>query len=631
MIRFSDAAILALTKLRTRKVRTIVTVVTASLLFGGLIIATLVVGGVVDSAKRFTKGSLSERYVTNVQYFDNGASSVAYDEPSPELKTRANEIYNTLIADKKREAKRIGVAYDPTLETKPVTKGPDNIVYLDLSSKAAQQAVQEQMAKLPSTADKVKEVTKSYRPTAFYEMKTNATPGKLSMMVNGVEKYTAPDNNQTYSLAPDVSAGWSYLDASITKQFLLEQTYLDQQTNTRDLPVIAPYSKVETALGLKKLPTTATPKERLERIAYVRQHAASATFTACYRNEASESQIQDARRVAKEVEQNKANKDYQKPSLIYGLPAPDSCGAATIVRDVRSAEEKKEAGKQLQFDRLFSEGIDPVQQKVTFRVVGLGPDGFSGESFSNIDMLISSVAGASLQGMWVVPQDLYDTMPNKADYALFDPANAKFDPQAGPMQSVQLVEFANAQDAKAFSASGCSGMDCGNNKPYISYFGSNSVLLADIVAMATKTLGIAVLIVGAIAALIMMGMVGRVIGDSRRETAVFRAIGARRNDIRAIYTIYTIALSLLIAVVAVIIGAIVALWIDSKWAAEATAQAQVTFIGVDGSEQFHLVGVWWTALIAVIVAVVIAGLTSMLLPLSRNLARSPIKDMRDDT
>jgi ABC-type antimicrobial peptide transport system permease subunit len=129
----------------------------------------------------------------------------------------------------------------------------------------------------------------------------------------------------------------------------------------------------------------------------------------------------------------------------------------------------------------------------------------------------------------------------------------------------------------------------------------------------------------------MMGMVGRVIGDSRRETAVFRAIGARRNDIRAVYAIYTVALSLLIATAALLIGLAVALWVDHKWAAQATAQAQVTFIGVDGSERFRLIGIWWAALGIVVGTVVIAGLVSMLLPLSRNLARSPIKDMRDDT
>lgn len=629
MIRLSDAAVLALTKLRTRKVRTVVTIITASLLFGTLILATLVVGGVVDSAKRFTKGSLSERYITNVQDF---SGSSAYDDSSTELQARANEIYTKLVADKKREATRLGVEYDPNREQKPTTKGPDNMPFLDLTSPAAVLAVQEHVAALPPSIEKVKTAAAAYHPKGFYEMKVNAMPGKMTLMVDGVEKYKDTTNEDyNYSSTPDVNKGWSYLDPSITRQFLLDRAELDAQKNIQDLPIIAPYSKVEAALGLKKLPKSATSQERLERLSYVRKHAASATFTTCYRNAASQLQISDALRIAKEIEQNKANKDYQQPSLIYGVPAADSCGPAVVIRDVRTADEKKQADKQLQFDRLFDDSVDPVQQKVTFRVVGLGPDGFSSESFSNISMLVATVAGSSLQGMWVVPQDIYDALPNKQNYAIFDPANAKFDPQGFPSQSLQLVEFSNAADAKAFSASGCTGIDCGDSKPFISYFGSNSILLTEIIAMATKTLGIAVLIVGVIAALIMMGMIGRVIGDSRRETAVFRAIGAERNDIRMIYTIYTITLSLLIAFMAVIIGAAAAFWIDYTWAAEATAEAQVAFIGVDGSEKFRLAGIWWDALGIVIVAVIVAGLVSMLLPLSRNLARSPIKDMRDDT
>ena len=138
-------------------------------------------------------------------------------------------------------------------------------------------------------------------------------------------------------------------------------------------------------------------------------------------------------------------------------------------------------------------------------------------------------------------------------------------------------------------------------------------------------------VVAAIAALILMGMVGRVISDSRRETAVFRAIGAKRNDIRAIYVIYTLFLSLLVAAMTLAIGFGVALWINGQFASEATIQAHLTFVGADRSAEFRLFGVWWEALLAIVALIIVAGLVSMLLPIARNLARSPIKDMRDET
>ena len=173
-------------------------------------------------------------------------------------------------------------------------------------------------------------------------------------------------------------------------------------------------------------------------------------------------------------------------------------------------------------------------------------------------------------------------------------------------------------------------MNCGQGKPSLMYFGSNSVLIEQITDMVVKTLGVAAAIVAAIAALIMMGMVGRVIGDSRRETAVFRAIGAKRNDIRAIYTIYTVLLSAFIALSSLVIGAAGALWVDRTYSNYATVKAQLMYVGADSGTQFHLIGLWWEALLVVVGLVIAAGLISMLLPLARNLARNPIRDMRDE-
>lgn len=627
MIRLGDAATLALTKLRTRKIRTIVTVITASLLFSALVVAVLVTGGVIESSKRFTAGSLSERYIVSVQNFFTGDD--IYN--NPDIQARAEQLQAKVIADKTAVAKRLGIEYDSKTEPVPVEKVSGGEQYLNLEALATRWAVKEHNAKLPTALDTTKQLADTYHPKTYYPVERSVINGQIKSIKAGKEDFQEK-RSTNYHATPDVTAGWSYLDSSVVEPFLVDKKYLDAQTNKTDMPIIAPYSKVETALGLEKLPKTATPAEQLKRINQVRELAATVTFTTCYRNSVSQSQIDDAVRVAKEIEKNKGNKEYKKPSLIYGLPKADECAAAPIISNTRSAEEKKLTDKQLQFSREFDTVVDPQQQKVTFRVVGISPNGFDPTSISSVDGIIALVAGSSLQGMWVVPQGLYDAMPNKAEYARFYPTaentsnEAVFTPNPG-----QLVEFAKPEDAKAFvTEKGCSGMDC-SNKPFLAYFGSNSVLIQDLTTNAAKALGVVGAIIGAVAALILMGMVGRVISDSRRETAVFRAIGAKRNDIRAIYTTYTIFLTLLISLAALVIGTAAALWIDSQFSTEATVRAQLTFVGADGSQQFHLIGVWGEALLLIVALVVAAGLVSMLLPLARNLARSPIKDMRDDT
>lgn len=628
MIRIRDAAVLALTKLRTRKARTIITVITASLLFGVLMFAVLLIGGVISSAKQFTSGGLSERYIVNVQYFNDPTNA-----DTPEVQARAAELYTRLINDKKAEAKRLGIEYDPASELVPVQKDGNGGVYLDMSTSSARRAVAEYRKTLPSLQQKVASLAKSYSSTAVHTLTSSRIDGRATMMKDGREDFTGEAVSPAGANMGELSDGWSYLDQSIADAFLLEQKYLDAQKNVSDLPIIAPYSKVERALGLKPLPKTASQREQLDRIVYLREHAADATFTICQRNDVSSTQINEATRVAKEIERNKNNKEYQAPSLIYGLPDPASCAAATVKKDTRSAAEKQLTQKQQAFQRTFGDVVDPIQQKITFRVVGLTPDAFGIGDFSTVDALVSMIAGYSLQGGWVVPLGMYDKLPSKALYESYYPKDDST-PGLGqwPLsQEGQLVEFANAADAKNFSdKEGCS-WDCGNGKPFLSYFGSNSVLIQQISDAAINVIGIAAIIVSSIAALILMGMVGRVIGDSRRETAVFRAIGARRSDIRAVYTIYTLFLSFLIAVSSLLIGFGVAYWLNSAFSSAATVRAQLTYIGVDSSLEFHLIGFWWQALLVLTGLVIVAGLVSMLLPLSRNLARSPIKDMRDDT
>lgn len=628
MIRLTDAVTLALTKLRTRKLRTIVTIIIASLLFSGLALAAFVAGGVLTSARQFTSGNLSERYIANV-----GFSGDMDLYSNPDIQARAKELYPQVVAEKKAVAKQLGIDYNVNDEPKPVEENEGGN-YLNTASLAAQRAIDEYVKNRPSILDKTKALADQYHPKAYYSMSQASIDGALKSMKDGKEDFTQKSTQFSGSTTMDFANGWSYLTTNVVKPFLVDQKYLDAQTNKNDLPIIAPFSKVEEALGLKPLPKNAPAQERLSRIDEVRAKAASVTFAVCYRNSASQAQIDQARSTAEEIERNKNNKDYQKPALIYGLPPSESCAAATIVSDKRTPDEKKLFEKQLEFSRRFGQVVDPVQQKVTARVVGISPDGIDFGSFSSVDILISMIAGSSLQGQWVVPQEFYDALPNKTDYEKFTPKKDTKAPSGISYiaPSSQLVEFSNADDARNFVTQvGCTGMDCNQSKPTIMYFGSNSVLIQDLTKGIATILGYIGTVIAAIASLILMGMIGRVISDSRRETAVFRAIGAKRNDIRAIYVIYTIFLSLLVAVVTLAIGLGIALWINSQLASEATVQAHLTFAGADRATEFRLFGVWWEALLAIVALILVAGLVSMLLPIARNLARSPIRDMRDDT
>ncbi|RYX79218.1 ABC transporter permease [bacterium] len=632
MINVADAFVLASTKLRTRKVRTVVTAITASLLFGILIGAIFIISGILNGAERFTNSGLSNRYIVSYDDFNSGQY-----KDTAQLQARATELYNARITAKKAEAKRLGIEFDQTSEMRPVATNTDGNKYIDETSPSAQQAIDEQRAEIKSVKEKATQAAGPYRPIGIYSFLPNSNPGVITAMEEGRESFKPkPQNSQQQYTRPGIENGWAYLDEKVVEPFLLDKKLLSDQKNITDVPVIAPIGKVEMALGLLALPKDASAKEKLDRIAYVRQNAAKATFTVCYRNEASAALIAKTFRDEDEMKKNAANKEYIAPSQQYALPNESSCGASILKKDTRTADEKKYAAKQDEFAKKFNEYQAPDQQKITFRVVGVGPDGIDFNSFSTVDSIVGTIAGSTLQGQWVVPNTLFQQMPNRADFDKFYPIPGKKSTNimtiglTSRSSEGQLIEFGSAKDVKAFYVeNSCSSFDC-MNKASVSYFGSNSVVIDDMKKSLTQVLQIAAGVMAAIAALVMMGMVGRVIADGRRETAVFRAIGATRNDLRLVYTIYTLLFSLIIICISVMIGFGMALFVESTYASDISTSMHLAFITAPLEESFHLIGFWPEMLAMAAGLIILAGLVSMQVPLMRNLARNPIKDMRDE-
>jgi hypothetical protein len=610
-----------------------VTVIIASLLFGVLVFATFIVEGFSSSFKQFSSNTFSDRYLVQTVVGQPGAVNGSH-QLSEAIKQRANEIYTQTILDKKAAAKKLGVEYDPAMEQKPYESfgGPEEKFY-NMSSPPVARAVNEYNALQPSAASRLDDLIKRFQPQAVYRSTVHSfLQGTAKPLTDGKEDFTKSPDSSSYGNL-DLNMGWRYESEAITRPFMLPSSQLEQQ-DTQALPIIAPIIKVESKLGLKPLTKAATANERLERIRYIRDNAHKAEFTLCYRNSVSQARIDSAIATAKEIEKNKTNKEYQRPSLIYGLPAADSCAEATVLRDVRTKAEKQLAAKQDEFNHQFGTVTEPDQQLMKFRVVGLSPNGSSADSFSGLDSLFTTLAGSTLEGQWVVPRQLFDLQPNKADYERFTAADGSVIRDASWLSDDRagaILEFATAAEAKSFvDKNACANGYCEDGSIFM-YFGSNSVLIDEIKKQITNGLLVAAAVVAGIAAFIMMGMTGRVISDSRRETAVFRAIGARRNDIRAIYIGYTLMLSVIISLMSLLLGLIAAVIFDAKFAPGLTVQGYLTYIFAPDGLTFHLLSPWWSTLGVLVAAVIIAGFAGMLLPLARNLARSPIKDMRDDT
>lgn len=627
MIGFVDAFTLAMTKLKTRKTRIVVTAAIASLLFALLVMASTVIQGGLESYARYSSNGLSTRFLTKVDYYGLAGT----DLNSAELIVKAKERNKAIIEQKKADAKRLGIEYDIAKEQPVVmavdgTKGQE---FLNTSNIAARQVIAEADTQKATPLDTMKKLAAPYRPKAFYQGKLLGDTTNLQVMEKGREEFDPNKNaHKNYGMAINDVTSLGYLPQTIIGPYLLDDVDITPVTDENSaLPVVAPYKIVEKALGFSPLPKTATNNERLMRIEDVKKKAGGVTIELCYRNNSSRELLEQTRQQIAEIDAHKHDKHYTQPDIVYALPHDTDCGAVTIAKDTRGADARRYADKLHEFDIKYENVIDPVQKKITLKVIGLSPDSPDYTTMGTLDSLAMMIGSSTLQGLWVVPEELVDFSVREK---IIPPASSDNPGHFMGSGAMNIIEFDTPYDTKRFvTEQGCSGMDCGT-KPIITYFGSNSVLLDDIKENVTKALLIAALVVSLIAAIIMMGMIGRVITDSRRETAVFRAIGAKRADIRLIYTIYVLSFSLIVALFATGIGFLAASLISINQQENLTASARLMFIESREVAPFVLAALWPAALAVTVGIVVLAGLTAMLLPLSRNLTRSPLRDMRDE-
>lgn len=637
MIRFGDAAVLALTKLRARKVRTIFTIIIAGLLFGVVATIIFISDGALGSIEKLTKESMTGRYIVSgmaQSFFD---PSPYYTDP--ELIQKALAEHKQLVADKKAEAKRLGIEYDASQDPSPVetVNGAQSLSY---ASTIATRLINEKLAeqKKGYKYGDFQAIAKAYAPKATYAT-TLLQPenGSLVEMKKGVESFTSEQKPTEQQMmmgggSPDINEQQLVPEALVSNYIVSNNAWRPENGT---IPVVVSQKRATSITGYAAPSKDAPADVRLSYINDLRTKALGQTFSVCYRNTVSTEQITQAVTVAKEIESHKNDKNYQKPALVYATPDPASCGAAVVPRDVRTKEEKDYTNKQMEFNRKFGQVVDPVQMKLTYEVIGVAPNTWADTDmslgFGVKDMVMSIFMTNGFR--MSIPQQMYNSMPNKATFAA-----ALSEEPSEQQQSYGIemfyAEFASADQARAFAKNescqyGMSGCEPKEKHFNITPFGSNSIALDEMRKGITTTLLWVTAIATIIAAVIAGLTIGRTIADGRRETAVFRAIGFKRFDISQVYMAYTVMLSLLVALFALGVGLVVAmvahhsLWLDT------TLQAQLTLGVYDTKQTFSYVGITEKALL-VVGAALLAGVIGMMLPLLRNVRRNPIRDMRDE-
>ncbi len=652
MMRVADSVQLAGAKLRTHRVRTGVITGVAALLFAGIATVLCMLTGAARSMESFGKEGLGDRFIVQARpVYDAQVTYVG----TPELLDRLRAQTNQLKAEKKAAAKRLNIAYDATNDqTLPISefKLPDGTsqTYLNQSSPVTQGAVRDQLRAIPHLDyTSFQALARGADAKATYQsvMYSGGSPqATVSPVVNGKEQVqdqsgTTGAMGEPRGVSTLTSLGWSYFDNELLAPFLLPGQHLALGKNG-EVPVIAPMSAVEQMLGLPTLPGTASTQQRLERLAQVRRDIAGQTATLCYRNTTSMERLQQAKTVAEEIARNKGKADYVAPSLQYAAPE-GACGEMTVKRDVRTYEEKVQTDRELDFKRQYENYQDPQQALLTVRVVGISQDmsfqpGFSARS------LMESILRSSLGQGWFSPIGAIQ----------LDSVASNIQPgldQASPQNQVYYAEFGDLAAAKEFAKqASCASewmanygppqagqvdkrvVDCYKAGTYfdISPFGNNASAIEDLRQGVWNVMRYVAPVVLVLASLVLMGIVGKIIADSRRETAVFRALGATRLAVAQVYLTYSMFIAAFIILLALLLGGGVAYVLSARLAPEASVAAVLAYNAQNIHKQFTFFGMDIVYVGIVVGLIVLAALLSTVLPLLTNIRRNPIRDMRDE-
>lgn len=649
MIKLTDVSVLALTKLRAHKLRIFITVLLASVLFGVLIIASLATNGLLRSVNLFRNEGLTSRYIVSVNNAPANVNEFYKTIRDPLLIAEAKKRYEALVAQKTAEAKRLGLEYSHVNDRPPYSQSSDGTTQLSINDPngIVAQLLKEKYSTTPAfDQEKLSQLANQYGAIGiFHEEYYNIKKGStLTPLVDGKEAFYDSTNEAEAALNyvnPPINSSLVTTAPAETTSGLLLPNNAGWQPDGSSLPIILPQNVIEQLLKLEKLPASATPSQKFERLKVIRDNINNLSFKMCYRNSASQSLIQQAIQRQKEISTNQNNKDYQKPSLLYALPDPTKCENATIVRDVRTAEEKKQATNQESFDAKFGKETAAVSKFITFKVVGMSPGSSEvlnpeqereREKARTASDILAEILRADGVGQ-AIPRSLYDQLPNKADYAdllTYEPLYL----MGNEDNKRRFIEFANAGNAQKFIDEQSCTVQYDNSctplgRPYQATLAfSNSAALDDAQNIIKQWSIYIMAGVMALAALIMWITIGRTIVDGRHETAVFRAIGFKRIDIALIYMLYAMILSVLTAGLACVIGFLGAHVLNSQFAPQLTAQAQYGFGAINSNNAVSLIGVNTEQLGIILLACVATGLLSAVPPLVRNVRRSPIRDMR---
>lgn len=655
MIRPSYALKLARTKLRSKRGILITSVIVASLLFAALIATVIVFTGAEKSATEFIKKAGNDRYLVkvspNIPYEE--LSFVAYPSLKEirEIKAFEEKYYQEV----KEKYEALGLEYDesseiPALEPNAFadeTLPEEQRVRVNFSSPVIQALEVQKYEAYASTATNklrnLQEVGSMYGASAYYMVDVpSALPSipTLRLVHDGKEDFADSDlkgGNMTshgYYTNAIHNGGYSFTDHHLLSRYLLTTDASD----LKGIPVVVSAQEAASlfgdAVGIGKEPDNASEKKTW--LKDIQTKLNGQTYQVCYRNSVEQTMLDKIQRDYAEMKNNEDNEDYQKPSLIYDYPT-EVCGDIVTKEDTRTAAEKKANTEAEEIRKKLGTYVAPTHRLLTFQIVGIKYSQSYIDHTMSIEGYVKSLLVSQDTSMSLdIPLQMYEPLSDelKFDDIQRQERNLTVSQQALAVEDFapRVLEFTSADDAREFlDNEACSELESNCDRKFLaSPYGSNYLILDEISKLFNKIAIIAFPVALGLATIIIWFTISRIMAENRKETAVYRAMGAKRRDVTGIYVVYVLLVALQIAIASIVLGIATAFAVDYFYGGILTDTAVTAFGIIDNAPEFSLFSLESPLLLVVIGSIFLISIIASIQPLIRNVRRSPIRDMRDD-
>jgi hypothetical protein len=650
MIRPRYSLKLARTKLRSKRGMLAASVVVSSLLFAVLVAGIIIFTGAEKSAISFLEKANNNRYlveatpvipVEKVQF----SQDLSLNEIQ-EIRTFEKKYYDDLRV----KYEKLGIQYDKTIEIPALTPAawkPKSLPEEQRVQINYQSPVIIEMQKIKYTdfaknaknkLNDLKAIGSRYGADGYYPIKPTGLPTipGLRLIQNQKENFDERDlktgNSTTYGYFTNAVHNGMYVfeDDQLLGRYMLSAS----KEKLKGIPVIISAQEAASLFGqnsLGKEPESNTKKASW--LANVQEKMNGYTYQACYRNSAEQVMFDKIQQDYAEMTNNKNNKEYKKPSLIYDYPN-SPCGAIVTTQDTRTVTEKKVDQTNIDNQKKLGTYIQPQphHQALTFQIVGVINAQPNTKYDTNIESFVKNlVTVENKTSSVIIPNHLYEALPAEQR---FDSLITPIDMPMGMSEdfATHILEFKTINEARRFiNQEACPGLETNCKKLFTADpYGSNYLILEEIGKFFRGALVYSLPIILGLAIIIIWFTMARVMTENRKETAVYRAMGAKRRDIAAIYLTYSAIVALCIVIVALVLGALVAWVIDYAYTSTLTNVAVASFGIITNDLRFTLFDLSSPLLLLVPLVVFFIVLTAVLQPLVRNVRRNPINDMRSE-